>query len=213
MIEVFDIEQGSDEWRNLHIGIPTASRFSDVLANGERKTRTKYLRQKAGEILTGEPMKTYSNRHMDRGNEMEDEARSAYAFLRGADLHYVGFIRNGRAGCSPDSLIGEDGMLEIKTCLPDILIANIESGQFPAEHVAQCQGGLLVAERKWIDIAMYWPGMPLFIKRAYRNEVDIRKLEIALEAFNADLDKLIDRIRAYETEKPLIEQLRESAMS
>lgn len=200
MLTVYDCEQGSEDWFRARMGIPTASEFGTVLApraGSEGKMRRTYLHKLAGEIITGEPMERYGNAHMDRGHEMEAEARSLYAFMSDADPTQIGFLRNGQKGCSPDSLIGDAGMLEIKTKLPHLLIDCILKDDFPAEHKAQCQGALWVAEREWVDIAVYWPRMPLFVKRAYRDEEYISKLSDAIDAFNTDLAAVVDRIKAY----------------
>ena len=206
MLTVYDCEQGSEDWFRARMGIPTASEFGTVLApraGSEGKMRRTYLHKLAGEIITGEPMERYGNAHMDRGHEMEAEARSLYAFMSDADPTQIGFLRNGQKGCSPDSLIGDAGMLEIKTKLPHLLIDCILKDDFPAEHKAQCQGALWVAEREWVDIAVYWPRMPLFVKRAYRDEEYISKLSDAIDAFNADLVAVVDRIKAYGVEPAL----------
>jgi len=209
MLTVYDCEQGSEDWFRARMGIPTASEFGTVLApraGSEGKMRRTYLHKLAGEIITGEPMERYGNAHMDRGHEMEAEARSLYAFMSDADPTQIGFLRNGQKGCSPDSLIGDAGMLEIKTKLPHLLIDCILKDDFPAEHKAQCQGALWVSEREWVDIAVYWPRMPMFVKRAYRDEEYISKLSDAIDAFNADLAVVVDRIKAYG-----VEPARESA--
>ncbi len=172
-MQIFDFDQGGEEWRAARLGIPTASEFATVLAKGEGKTRRTYLYKLAGEVITGEPMEGYSNAHMERGKAMEDEAREAYAFIANAEPQRVGFIRNGRAGASPDSLVGTDGLVEIKTKLPHLMVECILRGEFPPEHVAQCQGQLWISQREWIDIAVYWPGFPLFVKRARRDEAYI----------------------------------------
>lgn len=203
MLTVYDCEQGSEDWFRARMGIPTASEFGTVLApraGSEGKMRRTYLHKLAGEIITGQPMERYGNAHMERGHEMEAEARSLYAFMSDADPTQIGFLRNGQKGCSPDSLIGDAGMLEIKTKLPHLLIDCILKDDFPAEHKAQCQGALWVAEREWVDIAVYWPRMPLFVKRAYRDEEYISKLSDAIDAFNADLAAVVDRIKAYGVE-------------
>src|SRR6185312_8191995 len=96
----------------------------------------------------------------ERGKIMEDEARNFYAFTSAVEPERVGFIQNGPRGCSPDSLIGASGMLEIKTALPHILIDRILKDDAPPEHKAQCQGNLWIAEREWIDLAIYWPRLP-----------------------------------------------------
>src|SRR5262249_4476067 len=154
-------DQGTPEWFACRMGVPTASEFATVMAKGkegtESKTRRTYLLKLAGEIVTGEPMENYSNAHMERGKAMEAEARDLYSFVKNTDSERIGFIRNGNKGCSPDSFIGEKGLLEIKTTLPHLLIDRLLHDDFPPEHKAQCQGQLLVAEREWIDIAVYWP--------------------------------------------------------
>lgn len=200
-VERFDCDQGSEEWFRLRAGLPTASEFHTVLAKGksggESLTRRKYLLSLAGELLTGEPMESYSNAHMERGKLMEEEARDAYCFMKDAEPERVGFIRNGQKGCSPDSLIGSDGMLEIKTKKPDLLIDALLKDEFLPEHKAQCQGALWVAEREWIDLAVYWPRLPLLVKRAYREPDYIAKLSAAVDAFNSELAETVERVRAY----------------
>lgn len=197
-VEIFhDVEQGSDSWRQLRCGLATASEFGTILAKGEGKTRRTYLLKLAGEVICGEPMESYSNGHMDRGREMEAEARSYYAFSTGAELQQVGFIRNGAKGCSPDSLIGSSGMAEFKTALPHILIDKLLKEVFPPEHKAQCQGSLWVAERDWIDLSIYWPKMPTFTVRATRDENYIAELSREVDRFNVELAETVERVRRY----------------
>lgn len=197
---IIQCEQGTEEWLRVRAGIPTASEFATVMASGrgggESKTRRTYLLRLAGEILTGEPMDSYSNGHMERGKAMEDEAREMYAFLHDADPERVGFIRNGEKGCSPDCLIGADGMAEIKTKLPHLQIDVLLRGEMPPEHKAQCQGALWVAEREWLDFVSYWPGLPLFVKRIDRDEEYIATLAAAVDQFNAELAETVACIRA-----------------
>jgi len=200
-IEIFDCPQGSEEWFRCRMGIPTASEFHTVLASGkgggESLTRKKYLYSLAGEIVTGEPMESYSNGPMQRGKEMEEEARRFYSFMTDAPCQQVGFVKNGQKGCSPDSLIGDDGALEIKTKAAHIMIGLMEKDQFPSEHVAQCQGALLVLEREWIDLVCYWPKFKPFIKRAYRDVAYIARLEREIAAFNDELAALVERVRRF----------------
>lgn len=201
MMEIITCEQGTPEWFQSRLGIPTASEFSTVMASGrgggESKTRKTYLYKLAGEIITGEPSEGFSNAHTERGHEMEPEARAAYAFMKDAEPEQVGFIRNGRAGASPDSLLGSDGLLEIKTKLPHLMIEAILRGGMPPEHRAQCQGQLWIAEREWLDIAVYWPGMPIFVHREQRDPQFIASLAKAVSDFNEELDEIVAKIRAY----------------
>lgn len=198
--EIFTFEQGSAEWFEARRGIPTASMFATVMASGkgggESKTRRKYMLELAGEILTEEPApEKYSNTSMERGKEMEDVARKQYAFQTDYDLERVGFIKDGKKGCSPDSLYGKNGMLEIKTTLPHLLIDIHLRGEFPPEHKAQCQGNLWVARREWIDIAIYWPKMPLYVQRIQRDEIYIAALASAVDEFNHELAYVVQQMR------------------
>ena len=196
---VYDCEQGTEEWFRCRMELPTASMFSTVKAKGkdggESKTRGKYMRQLAGEILTGEPMESYSNAHMERGTEMEAEAVAAYAFETGAEVETVGFIRMGDiAGCSPDRLV-EGGMVEIKTKATHLQIELLEADRVPPEHMAQLQGQLWVADREWVDFVSYWPRLPLFLRRVYRDEGEIKRIAEAVDQFNTELAALVQRIR------------------
>lgn len=198
MIEIISCEQGTPEWFAARVGIPTASRFSDILAKGEGKTRGRYLRDLAAEIIRGTPEEeTYTNAHMERGKAQEDEARRLYAFMADADPVQVGFIRDGRKGCSPDSLIGDDGGLEIKTALGHIQIERLQRGTLPSEHVAQVQGSLWVTGRQWWDFVSYSPGLPPLITRVERDEPYIATLAKAVDAFNEELDALVTSVRGY----------------
>jgi len=188
MIEVFDFAQGSPEWFVARLGIPTASEFGAVKAKGEGKTRRTYMMKLIGELMTGEPCEGFSNAHMERGKEMEPDARNLYAFHLDLEPVQVGFIRNGRKGCSPDSLVGNNGMSEIKTKLPHLQAEVLLADRLPPEHLPQCQGNLWVAEREWIDFVSYWPKMPLFVKRVYRDEVYIKTLATEVDLFLAELD-------------------------
>jgi hypothetical protein len=194
-VEIINCEQNSSEWFEARRGIPTASQFATVMAKGEGKTRRTYMMKLAGEIITGEPMESFSNVHTDRGHELEPEARDLYAFQTGAQLERVGFIRNGRSGASPDSLISTNGGAEIKTKLPHLLGELILKDEFPPEHKAQVQGTLWISKREWWDIAVYWKNMPLFVKRAFRDEPYIQKIATEVERFNAELDEVVSQIR------------------
>lgn len=201
MMQIYDCEQGSAEWFAVRMGIPTASEFKTVTAVNkdakDKKTRQAYMRKLAGEVLTGLPMESYSNGDMQRGKDMEDEARDLYALMAGVDPMRVGFIRNHGAGCSPDSLIEEAGGLEIKSALPHIQIERLEAGEMPAEHRAQVQGNIWLAEREWWDFASYCPRLPLFVKRVHRDDGYIATLAGAVNQFNDELAALIERIRSY----------------
>jgi hypothetical protein len=200
-MQIVDCIQGSLDWFAARAGIPTASEFSTVMAKGEGKTRKTYMLKLAGEILTGEPMSSYSNGDMERGKIMEDEARDLYAFMTDNEPRRVGFIRNGNSGASPDSLIGEKGGLEIKSALAHIQIERLIADKLPPEHKAQVFGCMWIAEREWWDFASYCPKLPLFVKRVHRDEAYIKIISDEVERFNADLHEMVDTIRKYSSQK------------
>ncbi len=213
MIEIFDCEQGSPEWFACRAGIPTASKFATVMAKGEGKTRSKYMRQLAGEIITGEPMESFSSPHMDRGKTMEDEARETYAFINDADIRRVGFIRNGKKGASPDSLVGTEGGLEIKTALPDIQIERLIAGKLPPEHVAQVQGNIWIAEREYWDFVSFWPKLPLLKVRVFRDDIYIKNMSSEIDRFNDELAAMVESVRKYDRRSEILKnQLVQSVM-
>lgn len=199
MIEVINCEQGTPEWFACRLGIPTASEFDSILANGRggqpSKTRRTYMLKLIGERLTGEVAYNYQNEHMERGKEMEAEARDWYAFAANAEPQRVGFIRNGNVGCSPDSLIGDEGMLEIKTKLAHLQADVLLGKELPPEHKAQVQGQLWVAERQWVDFVSYWPKMPPFKVRVYRDEEYIAHLAKMVGIFESELVTLLQQIK------------------
>lgn len=203
MPEIFhDLEQGSEEWFAVRAGLPTASEFKTVRANGkggsESVTRAKYMRQLAGEILTGEPAPAgYSNDHMLRGQEQEDDARRLFSLITDYEPIRVGFVREGRAGCSPDSLIGEDAGLEIKCAIPAVQIERLQLGRLPPEHVAQVQGSLWVTGRQHWHFVSYCPRLPPLIVRVDRDEAYIQQLARDVELFNFELDNIVQSIRTY----------------
>lgn len=200
-LQIFSCEQGTPEWYAARAGIPTASEFDTVMAKGKdggkSKTRRTYMLKLIGERLTREPMWSYSNEHMERGKVMEAEARNLYCMVSDLEPVQVGFLRRGDAGCSPDSLVGNDGMLEIKTKLPHLQLDCILYDELPAEHRAQCQGQLWIAEREWVDFVSYWPGLPLFAKRVFRDDPYIARLAEAVRVFNSEMEETIAKVQQY----------------
>ncbi len=212
-VEYFDeVEQGSEEWHELRRGIPTTSQFGVVMAEGkdggESVTRRDYLYRLAGERLTGlVAEETFRSKAMDRGREMEAEARQAYAQRTFAEMRRVGFVRRTISnplgqdlvvGCSPDSLVGEDGALEIKTMRPDLMIALAEKGAagFPTNHRAQVQGTMWVCGLKWVCLKIFYRRMPIspeFV--VLRDQAYIDRLKNAVEEFEYGVRQLVEKIK------------------
>lgn len=197
---ITEVEQGSPEWLALRLGIVTCSELECLLVNGKGESgfgagAFTYMNTLIGERITGEAADPFQgNRHTERGHELEGVARMLYEQREEVETKQVAIILNHGAGYSPDSLVGPTGLTEIKTKLPKFQVEVILSGEIPKEHVAQCQGGLWISEREWIDFVCYWPGMPLFIKRAYRDEAMIRKLKERVSTFYEILDDRMNRV-------------------
>ncbi|HET6346654.1 MAG TPA: YqaJ viral recombinase family protein [Myxococcota bacterium] len=219
MLKVYpDIVQGTEAWFAARLGMPTASEFSAVMAEGKGAMRETYMNRLAGERLTGKVSSNYTNAAMERGKEMEDEARRNYAFTFDVELEAGTFMTNGPGevidawGYSPDSLkIGRPGLVEIKTTEPHLLAAmskaqDKDAKWFPPQHKAQCQGGLLVSERDHIDLVIYWPDMPMLLFTAYRDVAYIRRLEEELYLFNKELDALEATLRAKRAAQGYVER-------
>lgn len=214
---IIPCRQGTDEWFRARLAVPTASQFQCLLAQGrgggESKTRRTYLLKLACEAVTGEPQEAFSNGDTERGHYYESDARDRYVMRTDAECEEVGFIvnRDGTAGGSPDSLVGRDGVLEIKTkrahLLAEILLGDAKALE---EHKAQCQGLLWVAEREWCDLVVYWPKMPLFVHRWHRDEAYIKRLAECVERFREDLDATVAQLRGRGTAH-LRERLERSA--
>lgn len=195
-----DIEQGSDEWLALRLGIVTMSELDCLLVNGKGEAgfgagAFSYMDQLIGERITGEAAELpFSTRATERGHELEGKAGGLYVAREGVQLDHVAIILNHGVGYSPDAVIGADGLLEVKTKLPKFQVGVILAGEVPKEHVAQCQGGLWVSEREWIDFISYWPGMPMFVKRMHRDEAMIRKIEERVKTFYELLEERMERV-------------------
>lgn len=197
-IEIIDVEQRSEEWYRARMGIPTASMFHVIMVqNDTRKGRASYMRKLAGEILTGIPMENYDNDDMARGREQEPEILARYAFETGNDVIPCGFIKNGKKGCSPDGLIRSDGMVQIKSAAPHVMIEilmDIHKGA-PTKHLPQCQGELWVAERKWTDLVIgSSPRLPLAIFHIQRDARYINDIETSVHWFNRELAEMVKTI-------------------
>lgn len=197
---ILNHEQGSDEWHAARCGILTASVMSCLLVDGKGVAgfgagALTLMNELIGERFTGEAAGKFGgNGHTERGHELEPQARAFVSERLGVEIVNVGIILNHGCGYSPDGLIGDDGLIEIKTKLPKLQIDVILDGVIPKDHVVQCQVGLWVSERDHIDFASFWPGMPLFHKRAGRDEAMIRKLAERAKTFYEVMEERTQQI-------------------
>lgn len=197
-----DIDQGTDEWIALRFGWITASRFKDVKAGGAGKTRKSYMYQLAAEAITGERAESYSNEYMEWGTLTEPQARAMYELDSGNDVEEVSFIKlndTNKIGCSPDGLVGSDGMVEFKCPKTTTQIETFLSGKMPIGHAPQVQGQLWVSGREWCDFVSFDPRIngesSYFIQRQYRDENLIKDISEACYKFEDELQEIIIKLR------------------
>lgn len=210
--------QGSPEWLAARCGNATASEFASILAKGQGKMRASYLRRIVAERLTGKPVETYSNAHMERGTLQESDARAEYEAETGNLVQQVGFIKHAElaAGCSPDGLIDADGGGEIKSVIPTVQVETILAGGYPSEHKAQVQGNLWITGRRWWDFVSYCPDMlkpslRLYVFRVQRDEEYIATLEAEVRRFLGDADRLVDFLLGNDRTEELLRASLEAA--
>ena len=197
-MEIIECIQGSDEWITARLGIVTASNFSDATAKG-----TGIIREKLAKKLTYErihnkpfPQKFKKTDSMQHGTDTEEEGRNYFAEVLGVEIKQVGFVKhNDYIGCSPDGLIGEDGLIEIKC--PDTLthMDYIRDKKFPTTYKKQVQGQLWVTGRKWCWFGSYDPryfDKPHFLIKVYRDDIYIKeKLAIPITMFVGELKEMV----------------------
>jgi hypothetical protein len=202
-MEIFrDIEQNTPEWYAIRRGVVTASQFATVLAHGRKKgdpsvMRRKYMLTLISDRMGGAPAESYSNHHMERGKAMEQEALDLYALMRDVEPERIGFVKhNDNVGCSPDAFVLNNGMAQVKTALPDIQLDRLLKNEVPLEYTCQLQGELWVCERDWTDFISYWPGLPLFVQRVYRDATAIKSIELGVEIFLNEMEELMSQLEA-----------------
>lgn len=200
------MEQRTPEWFAARAGKVTASRLADVLAtikSGEAAARINYRAELVAERLTGRPADGFSSAAMRWGTETEPEARAHYEALTGQLVAEVGLIDHPTiawAGASPDGLVGDDGLVEIKCPNTATHIAYLLAGVAPAQYMPQMLWQMACTGRKWVDFVSFDPRMPpelqLFVRRVQRDQKTITQYEAAVVDFLASVDALESKLRA-----------------
>jgi len=198
-------EQGSQEWLQDRCGKVTASRIADLMArtkSGYSASRANYASQLICERLTGCVAPSFTNAAMIHGTETEPEARRAYEFYIDRDVVQVGFMPHPSiemAGASPDGLIGDDGLLELKCPNSATHIETLLGGVIPDKYVKQMQFQMACTGRQWCDFASYDNRLPermrLFVKRVDRDEELIGEIETEVRGFLAEIDETVAQLR------------------
>ena len=200
------MEQRSLEWFEARRGKVTGSRIADVMAKtktGWGASRANYMAQLIAERLTGNIAESYSNSAMQWGTETEPRARDAYEFFHMVEVEEVAIVNHPRiamSSCSPDGLVGEDGLVEIKCPNTATHIDTLLTGKIKSAYIKQMQWQMICTGRQWCDFVSFDPRMPinmqLFIKRVDSDKNAVAEMEDAVEEFLIELDAKITQLKS-----------------
>lgn len=201
-----EIIQGSIEWLQIRCGKVTASRVADIVAktkSGPAASRANYMAELIAERLTGEPAERFTNAAMAWGTDKEPEARSAYEFYRNESVREIGFVHHPKidaSGASPDGLVGEDGLVEIKCPNTSTHLDTLLGQMVPAKYINQMQWQMACTGRQWVDFVSYDPRLPesmrLFIKRMPRDDKRIDELETEVAGFLLEMSVKLSQLNS-----------------
>ena len=200
---IVDCEQGTPEWLAARAGKVTASAISNVLMKSETAGFRDYQAQLVAEILTGKPQGSdFTNAAMQFGTETEPLARSAYEAETGFSVDEVGMVIHPtieRSGASPDGLVGNSGLAEIKCPKVATHLAYLVAGVVPAGYKNQMSWQMACTGRDWCDFVSFRPDLPenlqLFVVRYQRDPAKIAELESAVVNFLASVDQMISKLK------------------
>jgi putative phage-type endonuclease len=200
------MEQRTEEWFNARLGKVTASRIADLMAktkSGYSASRDSYMAQLTIERLTQKATEGYTNAAMQWGTEQEPFARAAYETKTGQLVTEVGFIVHpeiDQAGASPDGLVGDEGMVEIKCPESKTMIETLLSDRVPDKYFKQMQWQMACTGRNWCDYVVFDPRMPenlqLCVRRVERDDYIIDEIKAEINKFLAELDQQVTKLRA-----------------
>ena len=196
--------QRTYDWFADRLGKVTASRIGDLMAktkSGYSTSRENYKVEKILEILTGQQGDTFTNAAMQWGTDQEPNAKAAYEFEQGVTIEDVGFISHPtieKAGASPDGLIGDDGLIEVKCPNSATHLKTLLNGSIERKYILQMQWQMACTGRQWCDFVSYDPRFDierqLFITRVVRDDVLIAEIESEVEAFLEEVQGDLDRL-------------------
>jgi putative phage-type endonuclease len=201
-----NIEQGTAEWFAARCGKVTASKIADVMSKGKGSAESagvrNYRAQLVCERLTGTVEETYINAAMQRGTELEPLARECYEFLTGNTVDQIAFVDHPTipmSGASPDGMIGDVGLVEIKCPNTATHIEYILGNMPPSQYLPQMLWQMACTGRQWCDFVSYDPRLPeelqLFVVRLNRNQEIINEMETAVIVFNNSVEKMINDLK------------------
>lgn len=191
------IEQGSPEWFEARLGKVTASRINDVMMSKDKAGYQNYRAQLVCERLTGRATETFKSPAMQQGNEVEPQARAFYCLETGFDVLVVGLVDHPTiqdAGASPDGLVGDEGLVQIKCPEPKTHIRTLLGGSVPQLYRYQMQWEMACTGRKWCDFASFNSDMPdemrLHLQRFERDDDLIAEMNTATLALLEEVEKV-----------------------
>lgn len=200
-MQIINCEQGSESWFKARLGVPSASNFSKIVTSAGKPSESlrKYAEELASDMLIIEPEQGFKSDDMTRGNELEPEARQAYQEYSFCEVKEVGFMIEDSYGYSTDGLVGDDGLIEIKCPNKVTHTKYLHDNKIPTKYWQQCQGGLMVSGRKYLDFVSFHPNFKddkkLFIVRVERDEEFIKKLRIGIEKVISLRDSILAKIK------------------
>lgn len=200
------MEQRTDDWYQARLGKVTASRVADVVAktkSGYSTSRANYMAELVAERLTGKKGDSYQNAAMQWGTEQEPNARAAYESMQGVLVNETGFVLHPRipqSGASPDGLVGDDGLVEIKCPFTATHLDFLTGGEIPEKYMIQMQWQMACTGRVWCDFISYDPRLPermqLKVQRVTCNRQMISDLEQEVTRFLIELDNKVQKLTA-----------------
>ena len=195
-----DVAQYSEEYDRLKIGIPTSSNFHKIITPQGKPSKQwrQYACVLIAERILQHRIEFYNSPAMERGLIVEAEAADWYEFDQDVITQRVGFITDDEhtMGCSPDRLVGEDGLLEIKAPLPHTQVEYWISGELNERFRPQLQGQLYISQRSWVDIVCWHDVLPKLVMRVEPDEKLIKTLDRELQIFNFFIESVMEKIRA-----------------
>jgi len=198
-MKILTFKQQSPEWFAARLGIPTASSFDKIITSkgDPSKQVTGYLYTLAAERLSGIREDSFSSAAMEEGVRREEESRLVYSMLNETEVLQVGFCLedSGRWGCSPDGLVGDDGLVEFKNPTGKVAVEYLLGNKLPTKYFTQIQGQMFVTGRGFVDFVSYFPGLRQLVVRVERDEGFIKALEVELIKFSEKLDEVCREIK------------------
>jgi len=194
------LEQGSDAWLKIRLGIPTTSSFGKIITPSGNKSGQfdKYLTECLTPYIFGRAQEFVKTKPMQRGNDLEPEAVEWYERYTGIKTKEVGFITtdDGTVGCSPDRLVGSNGLLEVKCPMENQHTVNLASGKIDPKYIPQVQGQLMLSGRDWCDWLSYHPDAPASLVRVEPDEDFQEELRRLLTDFTTKLVNQVNDMTA-----------------